>query len=117
MQALAQVNPIDAGNTLSQWIGNNGLAVVLLMVSGSIVVLAVWRFSSWSAKEIIIPARDRGFAHLEAVAKTMATVSDTMLDMQKNMQETKANTVAIHRRLDDFHGTISSACKVDKVNK
>jgi hypothetical protein len=48
-----------------------GVVLAILIV----VALAVWKVLSWTGTNVIIPARDRVFAHLDIVNSTMRDVS------------------------------------------
>ena len=61
----------------------------VLIVSAIVAIMAFWKVSSWVGKEVLIPFRDKGFAHLD-------TVNDTMKDISKSLNQ----MATIPQRLD-----------------
>ena len=70
----------------------------VLIVSSIVAILAVWRFSSWVGKEIILPVRDKGFKHLDQVNETMQDISNSLNQMSSIPQRLDT----IEKKVDDL---------------
>lgn len=75
-----------------------GVLIVLVIV----FVVAVWKISSWLGKEVIIPARDRGFSHLDKVGVTMTAISESLEKMSSIPQRLDR----IEVKVDDLSGKV-----------
>lgn len=96
-----------AGNNLSQWTANNGLAVVMLLLCFVVGIFFTWKLASWSGSQLFIPLRDAAIKHLNDVGAVMHSVNDSLLQMRDEMSSTRAavenhgkGVEAIHTRLD-----------------
>ena len=94
---------IAAGNSLSQWAANNGLAVVLLLI----LLLAIWRAASWCAGAFLMPMRDGALKHLETVGTTLRSVQDSLHSMDEKLtathdaaHSTREQMLGMHSRFD-----------------
>lgn len=71
-----------------------GVVLLILFVVG----LGVWRVLSWTGAQVIIPARDRMFAHLDIVNTTMRNASDVL----PKLAEIPARLGSIEGKVDDL---------------
>lgn len=68
----------------------------VLIVGAIVVIVAIWKISSWIGKEILIPGRDKGFQHLERVNETMKDISQSL----NKMSEIPQRLDTIERKVD-----------------
>lgn len=93
----------------------------VLIVSSIVAILAVWRFSSWIGKEIILPVRDKGFKHLDQVNETMQDISNSLNQMSSIPQrldriELKVDDLGNKVENLDTHMKIQDS-KIDSLSK
>lgn len=69
-----------------------GVVLVILFLVG----LGVWRVLSWTGSQVVIPARDRMFAHLDVVNETMKDGSE----MLRKLSEIPARLGSIEGKVD-----------------
>ena len=105
-QAASQA-ATQAGNNLSIWTANNGLAVVMLLLCFIVGIFFTWKLASWSGSNLFIPLRDAAVKHLNDVGEVMHSVNTSLHQMREEMTTTRAavenhgkGVDAIHTRLD-----------------
>ena len=108
---------IAAGNALTQWAANNGLAVVLLLM----LIFAIWRVSSWCAVAFLIPMRDGALKHLDTVGTTLKSVQESLTSMDEKLTEThdaanatREQMLGMHSRFDRIE---SQGCGEKRVSR
>lgn len=69
-----------------QFIREFGLPTMVLVVVG----YAVWQICIWIARELVVPLRDRHFAFLLSIEKTLKALQET----QRSIVATQENMVA-----------------------
>lgn len=65
-----------------QLINNFGIPVA----ASCALAMFVWRSGQWVAKEIVIPLRDRHFAFLVTLEKTLETIATAQRDMTDDIR-------------------------------
>jgi hypothetical protein len=84
--------------------------VLLLVVV--VIVLGIWKLSSWFGKEIVIPFRDKGLkvmeSHLDKVDGTLDTMGTTMVDISKSLTQMAATQIVNTQRLDTIEQKVDN---------
>jgi hypothetical protein len=78
-----------------------GVVLVILFFVG----LAVWRVLSWTGTNVVIPARDRMFKHLDRVDSTMQDVSEMLpkfAEMPARLESIEGKVDDLNERVDDI---------------
>ncbi len=84
--------------------------VLLLVVV--VIVLGIWKLSSWVGKEVVIPLRDKGLkvmeSHLDKVDGTLSTMGTTMIDVSKSLTQMTATQIINTERLDTIEKKVDN---------
>jgi uncharacterized protein HemX len=104
------VDPSQAHRFLTeQNYTTTGVVVAILIAVG----LGAWRAASWFGKEIAIPARDRGFLHLDNLNTTLEQANDTMKSVSASLQR----LASVPERLDSIEGKVDNLSeRVDNMD-
>lgn len=101
---LAQIDPDQAHRFLTE--GNYTAAGILLILAAA-VGFGIWRVSIWIGAQVLIPARDRAFKHLDAVDTTMREISGSLQKLSE-----------IPVRLDRIEGKVDTLTdRVDNIDE
>jgi hypothetical protein len=84
--------------------------VLLLIVF--VIAMGIWKLGSWTAKEVVIPLRDRGMkvmeSHLDKVDGTLSTMGNTMTEIAKSLSQMSATQVVNTQRLDTIEKKVDN---------
>jgi hypothetical protein len=84
--------------------------VLLLIVF--VIAMGIWKLGSWTAKEVVIPLRDRGMkvmeSHLDKVDGTLSTMGNTMTEIAKSLSQMSATQVINTQRLDTIEKKVDN---------
>ena len=76
----------------------------VLLVIVFVIAMGIWKLSSWTGKEVVIPLRDKGLkvmeSHLDKVDKTLGSMGETMTEVAKSLSQMSATQAVNTQRLD-----------------
>lgn len=101
---LAQIDPNQAHRFLTE---SNYTAAGILLILTAAIGFGIWRISVWMGAQVLIPARDRAFKHLDAVDMTMREISGSLQKLSE-----------IPVRLDRIEGKVDTLTdRVDNIDE
>ena len=108
---LAQVDAETVKKLLTEQ--NYTVAGVVLVILAC-VGFALWRILSWTGNNVVIPARDRMFKHLDRVDETMreaAEVLPTLAEIPKRLESIEGKVDDLTVRVDDIDSHLQVGVK------
>lgn len=91
-----------------------GVVLVILFFIG----LAMWRVLTWTGSNVVIPARDRIFKHLDVVNETMRDVSENLgklSEVPQRLGSIEGKVDGLTERVDDIDSHLQVGVKGRRI--